>query len=717
MTDKSVWNGFDPLNVTIKAEKDENGGRLIITDTGIGMSPEELTTNLGTLAKSGTSEFLAHTETLENTATSNLIGAFGLGFYSSFLVADRVHVASIPPKTSKNPEPAQYVFRSSADDTTFDIYPDPRGNTLGRGTEITLFMKPDTLEYLETSRLSALVHKHSAFTSSFPIYLFETWTENVPVEDETSGAENSPPVSESPVPESSDDEAIVEEVLKEDEKAPKTKTVTKEQWNHLNSQPPLWARDPKSITDEEYHSFYTSFFKDFNQPMAWHHFSGDSDGVTFKGILFLPDKLNDDQWLKPSEQRSADVRLMVKRVFITSDLGESSLPQWASWVKVVVDADDLPLNVSRETLQSNRFMKSLKRVIIKHIIQLFAKISEGDDTDLIQKLQKTYGSAFKLGAIEDTKNQEKLAALTSYTTNHRNSTTFDHYLEQKRKGQKQIFYLAEIGKKPEDLAESVFIEQLDARGYEVFLFTEPIDEVLIGHMRTWKGIPFQDAAKAGLKFGDEDKDLEHNNAQKKELEAKFQPLTEWLKKEAGDSVRDVILSSRLVKSPCAIIAETGGYTANVAKLMAASKNSRPHPMHEYAMKAKILEINPHSPLIAGLLNQVNNLSADEDQPDLDVEAELKEVASILIDGALVRSGYGVPDNNRFFTRIDRVLRRSLGVSESAKGEAKVKPAPERGNDDLEETISTHEGVVLPEELKDKVEWVDWKRPSEKHDEL
>jgi len=330
-----------------------------------------------------------------------------------------------------------------------------------------------------------------------------------------------------------------------------------------------------------------------------------------------------------------------------------------------------------------------------------------------------YGSALKLGAVEDTKNREKLAALTSFTTNHRNSTTFDHYLERKRQGQKQIFYLAEIGRKPEDLSESVFIEQLDARGYEVFLFTEPIDEVLVGHLQTWKGTPFQDAAKAGLKFGDEDMDPEDDKTQRRELETKFRPLTEWLKREAGDSVRNVILSNRLVKSPCVIIADTGGYTANVAKLMAAStpRNNKPNPMHEYALKAKILEINPHSPLITGLLNRVSNLSTDEDQQDLDTEAELKEVASILIDGALIRSGYGVSDNNRFFTRIDKVLRRSLGVSESAQGEAEVKPAPVR--DVIAETSSvpTDEDVALPDELKSKIQMVDWDSPIKEHDEL
>ncbi|KAF8974761.1 Hsp90 protein-domain-containing protein [Flammula alnicola] len=731
LTDKSIWDGSDPLNITIKAVPDEDGknGRLIISDTGIGMSPEELTTNLGTLAKSGTSDFLAKAEGSDGTATGNLIGAFGLGFYSSFLVADRVQVASIPPKSAKNPNPVQHIFASSADDSTFDVYPDPRGNTLGRGTEITLFLKPDAQGYADTATLSGLVHKHSAFSSSFPIYLFERWTEEVPDEsaveevpaEETpatsSETEKAPEASESPASEVDEDEATVEDVTKEEETKPdvelppqKMVNVTKEQWSRLNSQPPLWARDPKNITEDEYRLFYTSFFKDFTAPLAWHHFSGDAgSGVAFKALLFFPSKLSEDYWQKPLEYKSKDVKLMVKRVFITSDLGDDSLPQWATWVKVVVDAEDLPLNVSRETLQSNRFLKQLKQIILKRMIQLFAKISEGDDKEKFDKMQETFGSVFKLGAVEDHKNREKLASLARFTTNQRNNTSFDMYLENKKKGQKQIFYLAEMGKKPEDLAQSVFIEKLHARGYEVLLLTEPLDEILLGNLREWKNVPFQDVAKAGLKFGDEDLDPEEEKAQQKELEEKYKPLIEWLKKEAGDAVRDVVLSNRLVKSPCAIVADQFGYTANVQKMMSASnaKGNRGGIMHDYAVKAKQLEINPRSPLIEGLLRRVKDLPTDEDEQDVEAEDELREVTSILIDGALVRSGFEVPDSNRFFTRVDRVLRRSLGVSETATVDETVKPAPPVESDLPEPVIKAEEDdgrarVILPDELKDQI---------------
>ncbi|KAG6900979.1 hypothetical protein C0993_004417, partial [Termitomyces sp. T159_Od127] len=737
LTDEDMWNG-DPLNITIKAVKNEDGkgGHIIISDTGIGMSPEELTTNLGTLAKSGTSEFLAKAEgqTSDGTASGNLIGAFGLGFYSSFLVADRVTVASIPSKSANVPEPMQYVFSSSADDASFEIYPDPRGNTLGRGTEVTLYLKPEAVEYLEEEKIIELVNKHSSFSSTFPIYLFTTRTEEVPdeeaVEKEDSFEKTSTTTdtTESPLDE---DEAIVEEVTEESEtkesKPPKMKSVVVEEWTQLNVQPPIWARDPKNVSDCK-----SPVFTD----LLSMHFSGDSgSGVSFKAIVYLPGKIPEEYWQQPLASKSKDVKLMVKRTFITSDLGDHGLPKWASWVKVVIDADDLPLNVSRETLQSNRFLKQLNGIIIKRLIQLFTKIFE-EDPEKFREIEGVYGSIFKLGAVEDIKNRDKLASLTRFTTTHRNETTLDQYLENKKKGQKQIFYLAEMGKKPEDLAQSVFVEKLHARGYEVLLLTEPLDEILFGNLRQWKNVPFQDVAKAGLKFGDENENAEDEKEEQKRLAEKFKPLLEWLKAEAKDLVRDVVISNRLVRSPCAIVAETGGYTANVQKMMAASnaKGNKGGILHEFAMKAKVLEINPRSPLIEGLLRRVEDLPTDEDEKDEESEEELHEVASILIDGALVRSGFEVPDSNRFFTRVDRVLRRSLGVSETAPTDETVKPAPpvdpELPSEEeqmpilppLDEEDDGKAKVILSEEMKKHIsiemeEIGDDEYPPVKHDEL
>ncbi|CDO71337.1 hypothetical protein BN946_scf184908.g95 [Trametes cinnabarina] len=684
LTEPQVLSGAENMNITIKVEKDEQGnGRIIIRDTGIGMTPEELSTNLGTLAKSGTSEFLSRAES-DTTGNGNLIGAFGLGFYSSFLVADRVEVASVAAKSSNNPNPAQYVFSSGADENSFEIFPDPRGNTLGRGTEITLHLKPDALEYGDTNTIIDLVNKHSSFSTSFPIYLYTTRMEMVPDEEaqtEAKPAEEKSEVEEAEKPAADDDEAVVEDAEEksaEEKREPRLKPITVEEWIQLNSQPPIWMRDPKAVTDEEYETFYQATFKDYEKPHAWYHFAGDSgSGVSFRAIIYVPSRLDDKYWQNPLESVTKDIRLMVKRVFITSDLGEEALPKWANWVKVVVDAEDLPLNVSRETLQSTQFLKQLKGIITKRLLQLLSRIRD-EDPEKWDKVQEVYGNVFKLGAVEDFKNREKLASLVRFATNQRNSTTLDEYLENKKKGQSQIFYLADMGKSPSELAKSVFIEKLHARGYEVLLLGDPLDEVFITNIRRWKKIPFQDVAKAGLKFGDEDLSPEEEKEEQALLTEKYKPLIEWLRKEVRvkGAARDVVISNRLVTSSCAIVADESGYTANLEKLISSSHAQQNHRhMWEFAKKQKVLEINPRSPLIEGLLKRIEQLPEDEAEHDPEAEEELREVATVLVDGALVRSGFSVTDSNDFFTRVDRILRRSLGVSETAPTDTTVKPAP------------------------------------------
>ncbi|KAL0949963.1 hypothetical protein HGRIS_009983 [Hohenbuehelia grisea] len=725
LKDKSIYDGANPLNITIKMVKPEgeNPGRIIITDTGIGMTPEELTTNLGTLAKSGTSDFLARAENQDAAGQGNLIGAFGLGFYSSFLVADRVFVASMPPKTAANPEPVQHVFSSHAEESAFEVYKDPRGNTLDRGTEITLVLKDDALEYIDENKLTDLVHKHSGMSSAFPIYLQVERKKEVPVEEEAKPEASSDAEKpfESKAEGEADDEAIVEEVKTDEEKEkdakPKTKEITVEEWKHLNAQPPIWMRDPKEVSTEDYETFYKAFFKQAEKPLAWHHFSGDSgDGVSFRGIAFLPAKLDDGYWQQPLQSVSKDIKLMVKRVFITSDLGENGLPKWASWVKVVVDAEDLPLNVSRETLQSTRFLKQLKGIIIKHLISMFQRLAS-DDKEKFEEVEKAFGGVLKFAAVEDVKNRDKLVPLTRFTTTQRNNTSLDQYLENRKKGQKQIFYLSELAKPHSELAKSIFVEKLHARGYEVLLLNEPIDEILVGNVRKYKLVPFQDVAKAGLQFGDEDTDPEEEKAEQKRMEEKYKPLMEYLRKEAKDAVTNVIISNRLVTSPCAIVADAHGYTANVERMMSASNGQKNNIMHEFAKKQKLLEINPRSPLVEGLLRRVEQLPGEDEERDIEAEEELKEVTSILIDGALIRSGFEVPDTNTFFTRVDRVLRRSLGVSETAQADATVKPAPP-----VDPKLPTEEElnpppppppeepeddgkakIVLPDHLKDKMD--------------
>lgn len=694
LTEKEVWDGTSPLNVTIKAERDATGkgGRIIITDTGIGMSAEELATNLGTLAKSGTSDFLARVEGEEISANSNLIGAFGVGFYSSFLVADKVTVASVRPKSSNNPNPIQNVFSSTADESSFEIFPDPRGNTLGHGTEITLVLKADALDYVAPSNLMKLIHHHSSFSTAFPIYLWNEVEEEIPAEEGVREVDNDTPQD--------DAEAIIEDTMPA-EAAPDPKKVLVGRWEHINSQPPLWTRDPKTVSDEEYHLLYQATFKDFREPLAWSHFTGDSgSGVSFRAIIYVPSYLDETFFSKPLESNSRDVKLLVKHVFITSDLGEYNLPKWASWVRVIIDAEDLPLNVSREMLQSSAFLKQIRGIVLRRLIQLFTRISE-EDPEKFAEISKVYRTVLKLGATEDQKNRGKIAPLLRFDTNQRNATSLDDYIKNKKQGQKQIFYLADMGKPVSHLAGSVFVEKLDARGYEVLLLNEPLDEILVQTLRTWKGFKFQDIAKAGLDFGD---DTEEDKDVMVELQEKYAPLLEWLKVEAQEVVRDVVLSHRLVTSPCAVVADNNGLTANIQKLISATNRGveREDFMQTIMKKQKVLEVNPRSPLIEGLLHRIETIVGDDEEKDGNLE-ELREVASILVDSALVRSGFEVADSNKFLSRVDRVLRRSLGVSETAPTDDTVKPAPPVDPEVPDETFEDPEQKIFstPDWLEDQ----------------
>jgi len=257
-----------------------------------------------------------------------------------------------------------------------------------------------------------------------------------------------------------------------------------------------------------------------------------------------------------------------------------------------------------------------------------------------------------------------------------------------------------MGSTPEILAKSVFIEKLHARGYEVLLLTDPLDEIFVQNLRLWKKVPFQDVAKAGLRFGDEDMSPEEEKEEQKALTEQFKPLLDWLKEEAKDVVRDVVISNRLVVSSCAVVADQMGFTANIEKMMSSTHGPK-NAMHSFAKKQKIMEINPRSPLIQGLLRRVEQLPSEEEGRDLEAEEELNEVASVLIDGALVRSGFGVPDSNEFFTRVDKILRRSLGVSETAPTDTTVKPAPEVDPSplDLEDPLEAEWPDYIPGSLR------------------
>merc|ERR1719355_253896 len=346
----------DTKDLEVKIEHDPDGKTLSIVDTGIGMSKADLINNLGTVAKSGTTNFL---ESMAEGADANLIGQFGVGFYSAFLVADKVTV------TSKcNDDPAQHVWESSAD-ASFTVVDDPRGNTLGRGTRVTLHLKEDAHEYLAEDKLKDTAKKYSQFIQ-FPIYVKVKKEVDVDADEEDDDDDDKEDDEEKDDVETKDDE---EEKEEEEKKAPAKKTVY--EWEQVNTQKAIWLRAKEDVTEEEYNEFYKTVSKDYLDPLAYTHFNAEGE-IEFKSVLFLPKKAPFDQmdnyWTK-----KAEVKLYVRRVLV-ADKFEDLLPRYLNFVKGVVDSDDLPLNVSREQLQQSKIMKVISKKLVRKILELMMKM-------------------------------------------------------------------------------------------------------------------------------------------------------------------------------------------------------------------------------------------------------------------------------------------------------------------------------------------------------
>ncbi|KAI9021941.1 heat shock protein Hsp90 family [Hyaloraphidium curvatum] len=626
------------------------------------MTQEDLVKSLGTLAKSGTSDFLKALE--NNTADMNLIGKFGVGFYSAYLVADKVRVVT------KHNTDKQLIWESSAQNE-FTIAEDPRGNTLGRGTEITLFLKPNTLEFLEDTRLKELVQKYSQFIN-FPIYLWvqKTVTEEVPIEEDKAEKpdEDKADAKDAEKPEEDVEDATED---KKDDDKPKTKSVEKkvEEWEKVNTNKPsgwtrmpprmvltspdwflVWIRNPKDVTEEEYNEFYKAFTKENDDPLSYIHFKAEGEHE-FRSIIFVPAKPAPSFLQQAEESFNRNIKLYVRRVFITDELVDF-LPRWLAFIKGVVDSDDFPLNVSRETIQQHSILNWIKKKLVSKAIELFKTLSK--DEEKYPKFLESFGVTLKLGAIEDRLNQKKLLRLLRFQSSHDNSTSILDYIERMKKNQTQIYYLT--GASVEEIKKSPLLEKILAREYEVLYCSDPIDEYLWQQVTTFspksgETYTFQNAAKAGLKFGDEDEEAKKT---KEAREEEFKPLLDWLKIALIDVVEKVQISDLLTKSPMAIVANQWGWTGgclpmpdsipvgadgttgNTERLMQGQvfKQQEQNYMMEFQrQQKKILDINDGHPIIKSLLKKVQ---------DGDNDDKATEMVRTLYEMALVRSGYGIP---------------------------------------------------------------------------
>ena len=670
---------------------DEEAGTLTITDKGIGMTKQDLIENLGTVAKSGTTQFV---EKMAAGADLSMIGQFGVGFYSVYLVADRVVVRS------KNDEDVQHIWESPAD-ATFKVGVDPAGNTLGRGTEITLYLKDDAKEYLDADKLEGLIKKYSEFIT-FPIYLYKSHTETVevPVEEE----------EEEDVFEGEDleEEGSAEEKEEEEAESEKPKTRTEEKtvwdWELMNPQKAIWSRDKSEITDEEYTNFYKTLVRNSEQePLTWTHFKAEGE-IDFKCILYLPKKAAADLYEDFYHKKMQNLHLYVRKVLI-ADSFDDLLPRYLSFVVGVVDSDDLPLNVSREQLSQDKVLKVMGKKIVRKAIEMIKKLAEegevkeaAEEKEAEQTTEQTtettteqtetkteednanyielweqFGKSLKIGVIEDSANRNKLARLLRYKSSLSEGkwTSLEHYVERMKDWQKQIYYVS--GDSVEKVESSMFLDAFKKRGVEVLYFTEPIDEYVAQNLREYSGKSLQDITKEGVEFGDE---KERAKKLQKEYESRFEVLTSWMKELLGDKVDKVEVTTTLETAPAVLSTSKYGYSATMERIMKSQALQNPEKA-KYMKAHKIMMLNPRHPIIANLKNLV------EEDGESDVARDL---ANLLYDSSLMNSGFMIEEPNEFATRLYTLMKESLQL-DSLELEPEIElPEEEKDEEEDENTI-------------------------------
>ena len=635
-----------PKDLEILIDVNEEQKTLSITDTGIGMTKNELIENLGRIAKSGTSEF----QKMLQSGDTNLIGQFGVGFYSAFLVADKVTVISKSNNSTK-----QYIWISDAT-SKFSVVEDPRGVTLGRGTSIILHLKDNCYGYVDRDRLVSIIRHYSMFVD-FPVKIWHFKDQYVTVEkggdvdEETRKQHEKIFEDDTDVVEESSEESVddFDEKKKQKDENVEYETVKRRvwQWIQINDKKPIWLRDPNEVSDSDYDEFFQIFYKEPKPPLLHAHFKAEGR-VIFNALFFIPSVPPPAE--KAFEETTRNIRLYVKRILVADEWNDEILPTYLHFVKGVIDSNDLSLNVDRDRLIKLNTLKLIKRRVTSKVLSVLRNMFMNDPIKYSDFYSKFSGN-IKFGVVDDPANKQMLSKLLMFYTSYspKKLTTLDDYVARMKKGQEYIYWIGAAS--IDEAVQSPYMEDLLAQGYEVLFAIEPIDVHCFERMDEFEGIPLSNPEHRDNNQPDEKvQDVRGFNITQRD----FNRYVRWFKHVIGEKVDNIILSKRLHTTPAICIATGYGYTASHERLMRAQTVHDSKLDENLIMNHKILELNFEHPIIKDIFKRIRKNQKDP---------QVMEDVRLLFDNALLAGGFTLTDSTNFTKRVFKMIGHNYDIEQ------------------------------------------------------